>query len=702
MSTWYWDPTNGDNSNNGSTFANRKKNLSSFTTGPANGDTIRLIQSASAVNQNVNITLTRQSITATLASALTTNIYLDGAWTVGAAANTATTDTVNKKEGANSSSIAIKSNTTGQAAYYATGVLNLSTYTQFSFWIRPSVTIAANQLRIDLCTDTIGAVASTSYTIPFVLGANGWSLITANSGGLLSSAIQSVNLQVLTNISGGATVLIDDIVACPSNFSMSSLIGLNDGFWYPIKSINGTTIIIDMDPTSLQGAGRGWWNPNYNTGTYNLWTKDSTQFVAADTLSTTATQILISGGWDSTSMSTQVGDTFLDAMGQAANLSLGAKANSALDQVGHVRCGAIPIIGLNGGGQNLTNGSVISCTNQAFNLNNSAAVGTTTIRNFKVFGTGGVNASYQVNGMNTILLDSYAISSAAAGVSVTTSIWGTLASGITCANNTTTGAQLGQNSIFAKFQTYDNGGTGIAPGPNSILITATSTANATGGVNLSNTSPNASPTMLFNVMTSANTTAAVVVNANTGGSWVFRNSTFNESTKVSFTANSYGTYVYSEKEGGSATTNKIYRSLGTIQSDSSVIQTAASGISWKFSPTSTLVGSVSPLRCSIGRFSMLANKTLTVTYYAARDSSDITGALRIFGGMYGGVGSPGNDIVTILNPTAAASPTTSDFAQFTISCTPRENCTIEIWGEAYNTTSTNRNLWIDTCSASSS
>ncbi len=107
MATFYLDFEGGNDSNDGTTFANRWKTITSGATAArtAPGDVIRIMKSPDPVSLGVNGTFTKQSPTITLASAVTANISLcQAAWT--ASANVTTTTSSTKKEGTLSTSIA--------------------------------------------------------------------------------------------------------------------------------------------------------------------------------------------------------------------------------------------------------------------------------------------------------------------------------------------------------------------------------------------------------------------------------------------------------------------------------------------------------------------------------------------------------------------------------------------------------------------
>src|SRR5579883_193425 len=130
MTTWYVDLNNGNDSNNGQSFANRKKTLASVASaGPAAGDTVRVMGNASTSSGTAS--WTNGSSLVTLAAALNNTLYTDGAWT--AATNvtaSAVTSSPSPKQGSNSCKLACNSSfTTGKIASFALGsAQNLSGY----------------------------------------------------------------------------------------------------------------------------------------------------------------------------------------------------------------------------------------------------------------------------------------------------------------------------------------------------------------------------------------------------------------------------------------------------------------------------------------------------------------------------------------------------------------------------------------------
>ena len=357
MAIWYWDPVGGNNANDGTTFANRKLTLQSLTTVAA-GDTVRCIKSPDAVSTGINATWTDGSNTVTLASAPTLTVAnCDSNWT--ASTNvTCSTSTV-RKEGTASQSTAIAAAfTTGKASYFATGSLNLSSYQQLTFWIKQTLGTAAvaGDYTISLCSDTAGATQVNNFAIPAIPALSIWTPVTIDLGTNLGSTIQSIAFYV--NVDRGAvTFLLDNFCAVPASananaISLTSLIGKGgiDNQYLGIRSINGTTVILDTAPQytlDLAGTEPLW---SGVSETVALYRRETLKVIPAAALTTVVNNyagatgsagniVTISGGWDTTNMSTQTGQTYLDGQtGNGYGLSLNAAAAFNYGAILNINC----------------------------------------------------------------------------------------------------------------------------------------------------------------------------------------------------------------------------------------------------------------------------------------------------------------------------------------------------------------------------
>ena len=316
MTIRYLDLVNGNDANDGTTFALRKKTLFSATQGQ--GDTVRVMASPEPTSMGQNATFTNGSDMITLTTAVTANIdTCETAWT--AAANvTATAQSAINREGTNAASLVVASAfTTGLIAYHALGAAqDFSAYQQVSFLIRQSGTygnMAANTLSIRLCSDTAGATPVNSFTLP-LLSDQCWTALVFDNAAALGSSIQSIALYALLDPGSNVTIAIDNVLACkaPGDDALThhSLISKNTGNepWMAIDTINGTTIKL---AGGYQGnANRSGCAPNYygSTATQTLYKREPIIVTERQLVSSFGA---IECGWDQTAMTTQSGKTFV-------------------------------------------------------------------------------------------------------------------------------------------------------------------------------------------------------------------------------------------------------------------------------------------------------------------------------------------------------------------------------------------------------
>ena len=704
MTIYYVKPNAGTGSQDGSSFANAAPTVATVT-GAAGGDTIKVMKTSDATSMSQNATFTNKSATVTLTSAVTANITLDGAWT--ASANVTCTTSSTRKEGSNSSSIAIASGfTTGLAAYKAFTATDFSSYQQISFWIQANATVSGSVLRVDLCSDNAGVTAVDSFTITRALAQNAWTSFTMDKGSALGSSIQSVALTCLSD-PGTVTILIDDVIACKSvasadSLNLNSLIGKNDGIWWPIMSINGTTVVIDEDPAqAASSVGRGYSGTTASTTIYKREVQSTAAAATASTVvdrfagtsGTAGNVVTISGGWNTTDMTTQTGETFLtgnDGLGIGFDMS--GKNYVTLSKLGLVRY-------TNGftcprsGGSSSTNNIIDSCWSIGNTTNGIEGQGSATASDLdktiynticNCNGNAGFNNLAAGGGMTISSVK--ALSNGGVGASLSTSnIYHAQFINVVANNNASGGVQLASTALDCyNVTTNDNNNIGfsITGGNQDYHVeNLTSSGNINYGLQLN---ANCAGGRVSGYTSSSNSTASINANSIQNALFYIQGSSMSESTKVANLTGLAGR-IYSHRESNTATSNTIYTSLGNIVTDTSTKNSGS--VSWKMSPSASTT-STKPLRMSVGKFAAKASTSITVTYYCRRDSTNLTAGLRIFGGRYPGVGSAGTDVTTNVNPTA------NTWDDFSISCTPTEDCVIEIFYEAYNTSGTN-NCWID-------
>jgi hypothetical protein len=586
-----------------------------------------------------------------LASAVTQNIASTGpgraAWTQ--SANVTATLSTTTKEHYQSDSIAIAAGfTTGLAAYWPTGTIDLSGYQQVSFWIQQTTgTIgAAGAVDLRLCSDAAGVTAVNTISIP-ALGATGrWMPVTVDLGTNLGNSIQSIALYVNTD-NGAQTFLLSNIIACKASsaadsLTLTSLIGKNttgETFW-GIQSINGTRVMLDADtnatPTST--SVRGYYG---TSETVTTWKRETIKLGPA-AASTTALQtiqeggtdgspITYSGGWDRTDMSTQNLETWLDGVnGNGYGIFCSAKDFVSVSKVAGTRF--FNFIRFTGGCVGNIGDIVASCNNQS----------------------AGVVFSTEINGVYAIA-SSHANSGA--GLQVRSGGDNVIAVSSLVSNNNNGAelAMLGRNKI--KLQNVQN--------------------NSSYGINLSG----GSATGIIYDSVCGNSSSAGVFLSGGSDAFNFVNCLFNDFTEFQHSAGVHACFSHNHDQ--TVGNHKIFMN-GALISAATDERKTASGISWKIQPTSTIRHSARPVVLSLAKVACAANSLVTIKAWMRRTNTGLTMRLVCKGGQIAGVAS---DVVDSM--TAAA----DTWAEQTITFTPTEVGVVEITAEAYGGTTFSG--WVD-------
>lgn len=667
----------------------------------AAGDTVRIKGGSIPSDMAQTATWTNQS-TVVLASSVTATVTLcQSAWTN--STNVTCTTSGDRKEGTLSINNAIAGAfTTGLAAFFATGTLDLSAYQQLTFWIKSDTAVAASSIRVDLCTDTVGAVPVNSFTISRALNASVWTPITIDSGGNLNSAIASIAMNVLIDL-GGSTVNVkfDDILACKAasaadSLSLTSLIGQNDGIWWGLRSINGTTLIVDINPNASNStAALGW---SGTTGTAEIWkveTIKTPKVAASNTVVTNApvngtsgNVVTISGGWNTTDMSTQdAGDITicdgLDGFGIAFSCS---KNYTTWSNIGTVRYDT----GWNVSTTSVSNNTwtipvVSNCTQTGLVLDGPNHIVTSAVG----VGHGGAGVITHSAGTATnVTITALTSLSCNAGMNLGVST-GRLSIGtIVSSNNNGVNLTLAGNSTITTSGTFNysvngNHGFTISSSFPIIMYNITSTHNTDSGITFTKGTRH----RIYGLTTSNNTTSGINATISSGlvngAELFFYNASITDSTRFSTITAEANLRFYSNHEGGVVTTNKIYSDGGTSNVIAQTVTSPVSSpstVAWELTSGSTDRDAMYPVVIPLASLLVQSGKTLTFTADIRRSSTTaMVAQLVIPGGRVSGVGSAGTNVVT----TAAGSANT--YTTETITVTPSATDVIEIFFQGYNT-----------------
>lgn len=594
------------------------------------------------------------SLRVMLASALTQNIAChgnqgaSGAWT--ASANvTATVTTADNKEGGECCSLAIAAGfTTGLAAYKATGTLDLSGYQQLSFKIKQTAgTIGADgAVRLRLCSDAVGAVPVDTFDIPNLFALGNWVSFTVDKGSALGASIQSVAFYVVTD-NGAQTFLLDNIIACKASssadsLSLTSLIGKNSAgetFW-PIASINGKRVMLDQTVNSRPTTGnavlpRGYMGTTETVTAYKRETfknrmtatqnpaSNSIDFTLGDS-GTEGNYIAVSGGWDTTNMTSQDGETWFDQQnGFGTAFSATGRSYFSFDKISAVRAN-----------QNLYTSachdySILNC-----HLN------------------GATGAGWYSNQTSRVTLD---IKAANCNGSY----------GLTTAPADTVTGTVG----------HVDGNFGIAGGAlfgkDWDVTINKARNNALYGVQFELQSDNC---VVRGLTTEGNVASGV---SNTGGNQVLNKGgdnyligcTINESVEVTSSPYTNGR-LWSVNHDGAANNDLCFVDGALVTRETSV-RHVASGYAYTVDILTTIRTSFYPVEIELMRLAVAANTAVTIKWWMYRSASTITQSLVCKGGQLSGVAADVRSSVTV----------NATWEELTITFTPTEAGVVIITSE---------------------
>lgn len=639
MAIFYVDYENGNDANDGLSFANRKKTIPSANSAAIAGDTIRVMASLDPTSIG-SATWNSLSKTITLASALTKNISLcESSWT--AAANVTATTSTTRKEGSNSSSIAIAAAfTTGQVARESFTATDFSAYKQVSFWIRTNAAIAASTLELRLCSDSAGTTTVVTIPIPAIPNLNVWTAITYDTGGALGASIQSVVLHATAD-PGTVTILLDNIIACKDSTSadaitLNSLLGKNTGTetWWAIQSINGTTVLLDQGPNDLATTGRGYSGSTETVTTYKrrpIQTDLSTAtsvFVMTKSGSV-GSPITVSGGWNRTDMTTQTGLSFFTGRnGSIEGLRTAGFGYLTFEKIGFFRYTSGWQLN---SGQNLTLTNCTGNNNNSFGIIMTAVLSDVSSSNLYANGSSGLSLA----GHNNYFIDILGASNASQTIITSGSI---------------------QNR-FKNITASNNGGRGFYTSLSWGLV-------------------------IENLITSDNASEGF---RNDYSDAYLINPSLSETIKINMSVGAFSKAMTKVKAlDGDANDNRTIYDIGTVKSVADSDRHTASGWAWKFSPTSANASSDYPLSIVLARVACASGNLVTIKCWVKRSNTGLTAKLVAKGGQISGVPS---DVV------ATASAGAGTYEELSLTFTPSESGVIEIEGQVYG--GTTLNAWFD-------
>lgn len=656
MAIFYLDPENGNDANDGTTFANRWKTFGSGATAArtAPGDTIRVMASPDPTTPG-SATWTDNDGTITWAAAK--NKVIDDcetAWT--ASTNITASTNTGRKQGSVSVSLAPASGfTTGKVAYRTLPVaLDLSAFEQVSFWFRPGVLTAAGQVELRLCSDTTGDTAV--HTIPIPGGGTNahWRTVVWDNGAALGSSIQSISLWTTAD-PGTTPFRIDNIVACAAASSANCVthehaIGKNtvgEPEWYAILSIADDSVVLggyyDVElassvlPRPYRGVSEAvatYLIAGFKIGGLGISQKSINEGGASDN------PITYSGGWNRTDMSSQNGVSYLNVQHAASQaIEISSRSNLLLEGFGALYCKGSAIKDSGSNNLQINLADVVGCR-FVFELS-SASGGAWDV------GFGSMHGS-----------DNLAIISTLSSPRVR--IKGRRVHG-SCVSSSGAALTPDKGVEYAIARIDNSGGHGVALGSLSdrdswaILRGCTIENNAgTGDINF------------------ASSTRGIL------RAW---DCTY---TKLNISGTTESALLLSTRDQGASNSHKVISRYWTAQSATDERHTA-SGVSWKLNPLSATFASIwNPAFITLAKIACAANELVTVKVWARRDDAGLSVGMRVHGDQIPGV----PDDITVLATGAA-----NTWEEITLTFTPTVAGVVEVLGIAYG--GTTYSGWLD-------
>lgn len=649
MATFYLDPEGGNDANDGTTFANRWKTLTSGATAArtAPGDTIRLIASPSPASLGAVQWTDNSGVLTPTTSVNKVIEECDTAWT--AATNVTATAATGHKTGSFQSNLAIAAGfTTGKVAYKAlASTQDFSAFQQISLWFQSNV-VSSVAFDIKLCSDAVGDVPvdTLSVTLSNVMVASQWAAVVLDKGSALSAGINSIAIYATAD-PGTATWKLDNIVACKAPSASPcvthlTLVGkdtVGEPEWYSLTQITDTTLILGGSSIQLAAVdpARPYRGTTESVTTYALkampgWT--TAQYTLNEG-GTAGSPITYSGGWDRTSMSTKSGETWITGEHKLAAFISAAVGIQfiTLENIGIAHYGLSGMAEVNHGWDVYLLG-IIGCASA---WSTQDAITTPTFSKVKIDQIWGHNVP--VSGFPT----------GAGSVEIGRIHGFTDTASLGSAFEPTMFNDLMHEYRIGKIDNSATSGMGTANGPRKFRLKGTIFEN--------------------------NVTSDIVFFSSSDDELLLDGCQLLSSSAIAYNGTSVQhSVVRQTRIGGDATLHKLTFRNCIALTQSSVTHSA--GVAWKVSPTSANYYAAFPFRMPLGSVAVNANKLVTLKCWVRRSNTGLSAGLYLLKDELPGVAE------TSVLMTAAA----DTWEEVTITCTPTSAGVLTFYGIAYGGT----------------
>ena len=738
MATFYLDFENGNDANDGTTFANRWKSITSGATAArtAPGDTIRIMGSPAPTSLGQNCVWTSQALQATrnissstnatpisitisnhgyntgdtvVVTGHTTNTNANGTWEItSTGANTFTLDgSVGNGVGSASGNVRLRSNTRvklatavtqniastgpGRAAWTSAGGANVTTELNGNnkeHTVSDGINIAAGF--------TTGLAAY--WPLPSTLDLSGYQQVSfwfRQSSGTIGAA-GAVDLRLCSDTAGVTAV---NTISIPSAAAtgrfMPVTVDLGTNLGSSIQSIalyvntdNGAQTFIFNNIIACKASSAA-----DSLTLTSLIGKNTTGETFWGIQSINGTRVMLDADSNQGPTSTGVrgyygtSETVTTWKRETIKLGPAGSSNTALQTINESGTDGSPIT--YSGGWNRTDMSTQTLETWLDGVNGNGNAITTSSRSFVTcsnfgivrFYTGfnhaggaGVGANFQNVYGSNLTLGLFNMGIVKGSIS---SVKGHVA----CADELSIPNSFGELTIDGPI--VGSAGPGIIVASGDILIKGTANAlvasNSTYGITSSGAGAK-----ITNIKTEANVIAGV--EQGVVGSTYLLNCNIGETTETFLSGTGSGLgltqSIPSQNHDQTAGNHKIFMN-GALISAATDQRHTASGISWKIQPTSNNRVSANPVTLSLAKVACSANNLVTIKTWMYRDNSGLT--MRLV--------CKGNQIAGVASDVTASVTTTNAWEEETITFTPTETGVVEITAEAWGGTTFSG--WVD-------
>lgn len=351
----YLDLINGSLDGDGLTYATRRR-LTVDENNLEPGDEVRVMQSPNPENTGLNATWDLGEKHITISSSVFKHLYV-GSWSNGFGlteddASRGKTDLPAKR-------FSVPSSISGKLAYITfASVQNLVAYTRIQFWLRSELTLAADDIVIELCSDVSGNTVLATIEVPALPTTYRWTPIVIETGALPSN-VRSISIRLLNAKTSAFAIYLDNMSAIlpesSGGFTFHDLLGKPNSFgaggddsdtWYAISGIiNDTQVLLDTYAESTKDQRLGYCGESETVGLFrrrcvlpDLVETDNAIYMSIPTNGIADHPISWTFGWNSDGMTVQNSSTWIDGRnGAGTGIAISGRSWVDLNNVSLVR-----------------------------------------------------------------------------------------------------------------------------------------------------------------------------------------------------------------------------------------------------------------------------------------------------------------------------------------------------------------------------